>query len=592
MSGTARYYGSMELTDSGWAIKAEPHVMVRIKRLFRRAEGQYGEIVLANTDETCRDLAWLITRYPLRVKGKKRLIEGAARFDKRNSEAAALLAGKIQPRTIEAAIPPREYQAIAADLALRMNGLLITDAVGLGKTAEAIYTLTNPERRPALAVTLTDLPEQWEAEVHKFLPGIRTHVLKKGVPYSLVPRSDPMQGDLLDPEIPDVLICNYAKLAGWAEHLGGVIKTLILDECQSLRHLSTRKRDAAKHIVNSGAMAVGLSATPIYNYGDEFWSVLDVIRPGALGTRTEFLAEWCEHEFGGKAKIKDTKAFSAYLREQGLMLRRTRKDVGRELPPVIKSVHYIEADTEALEAVSGSAAELARTILRQGGTGFEKMRAGSELDWRLRQATGISKARYVADFVRLLVESGEKVILYGWHHEVYNLWGEQLRDLNPVFYTGRESARQKREAKQAFIEGDAQVFIMSLRAGAGLEGLQKASHVVVFGEIDWSHGIHEQCIGRADREDDSKAMEEQETVVAYFLLSTSGSDPVIADTLGLKRAQLTGVLDPDADLVEKLEGGASIRRLAAEYLKQIGFDPGPAGAAALAGAELADVGQG
>jgi hypothetical protein len=47
----------------------------------------------------------------------------------------------------------------------------------------------------------------------------------------------------------------------------------------------------------------------------------------------------------------------------------------------------------------------------------------------LRQATGIAKAPFVADFVRLLVESGEKVLLYGWHREVYSIWRDKLKDL-------------------------------------------------------------------------------------------------------------------------------------------------------------------
>lgn len=41
--------------------------------------------------------------------------------------------------------------------------------------------------------------------------------------------------------------------------------------------------------------------------------------------------------------------------------------------------------------------------------------------------------------------------------------------------------------------------IMSLRSGAGVDGLQKHSRVAVFGERDWSPQVHEQCIGRIRR---------------------------------------------------------------------------------------------
>ncbi|MFH4122341.1 ATP-dependent helicase, partial [Acinetobacter baumannii] len=66
--------------------------------------------------------------------------------------------------------------------------------------------------------------------------------------------------------------------------------------------------------------------------------------------------------------------------------------------------------------------ELAKVILSstqefQG----QKLRATEEFNIMMRQATGIAKAPYVAEFVRMLVESGESVMLYGWHRDVYNI---------------------------------------------------------------------------------------------------------------------------------------------------------------------------
>ncbi len=70
----------------------------------------------------------------------------------------------------------------------------------------------------------------------------------------------------------------------------------------------------------------------------------------------------------------------------------------------------------------------------------------------MRQATGIAKAPYVAEFVRMLVESGESVMLYGWHRDVYNIWLERLAEFNPVMYTGTEGPAAKERSKQAFLE--------------------------------------------------------------------------------------------------------------------------------------------
>ena len=106
---------------------------------------------------------------------------------------------------------------------------------------------------------------------------------------------------------------------------------------------------------------------------------------------------------------------------------------------------------------------------------------------------------------------------------------EQLSDLKPALYTGSETPKEKEQSKEAFVAGEATVLIISLRSGAGLDGLQSVASTVVFGELDWSPGVHEQCIGRVFRDG------QESPVMAYFLLAEEGSDPVVADVLGIKK---------------------------------------------------------
>lgn len=59
--------------------------------------------------------------------------------------------------------------------------------------------------------------------------------------------------------------------------------------------------------------------------------------------------------------------------------------------------------------------------------------------------------------------------------------------------------------------------------------------------------------------------------MAYFLLADEGSDPVVADVLGIKKGQIEGVRDPEADPIEDLASDPDrIKRLAEEYLKTHG----------------------
>jgi SNF2 family DNA or RNA helicase len=558
--------GEVRFEDGAWKIKCEPHVLLRLKRVFGRiAKHAHGTVTITDGDETARDVLWFLDRHPMSLADadRKRLEKRAARHDLRRRNIEEVLSDGYEPPAFSLAVPARRYQRLAADLLLRSGGLLLADDVGLGKTASAICTFTDARCLPALVVTLAHLPRQWELEIGKFAPSLRVHAIKRTAPY-----------DLRDKQarFPDVVVVNYHKLSGWADALAPHVKSVVFDEAQELRHDVSAKYAAARHVAETARFRIGLSATPIYNYGGEIFNVLDVLRPGALGVREEFVREWCGGneaavDRGDRARIVEPRAFGTYAREQGLMLRRTRAEVGRELPALTKVPHHVDADPEALDRVGPSAAELARIILRQGEERRgQKMQASETLDAILRQATGIAKAPYVADFVRLLVESGERVVLYGWHREVYGIWRDRLRDLDPVMYTGSESSAQKDEARRKFVERASPVMLMSLRAGAGLDGLQHGSRTIVFGELDWSPGVHEQCIGRVHRDG------QREPVVAYFLIAEHGSDPVMADVLGLKKQQIDGLRDPYADVVERLDGGgANVKKLAEEYLRQRGI---------------------
>lgn len=544
-----------------WEIKCEPYVRVRLKRMFERAhKGEHDAMFLADSPEVARELAWFTDRFPMEVTPRDYLDARAAEQRQCEAKVQSILTGRYQMPLGDLAVPARPYQRTAAELLLSTGRLLLADDLGLGKTCSAIATLTDSRTLPALVVTLTHLPAQWERELARFAPHLRSHVLRGARPYAL---DKTARGKL--EAFPDVIISNYHKLSGWADVLAPVVRSVIFDEVQELRGGDSNKYRAARHIAGAASFRMGLSGTPFYNYGGELFFVFDALAPDALGTREEFVREWCE---GGDAKprVREPAQLGSYLRDQGLMLRRTRSEVGRELPALNKVPHQIEADLATIDKVSGSAAELAKIILTKG-EGREKgaaFRASEELSNILRQATGLAKAPYVAAFVRLLIENGEKVVLYGWHRGVYALWQQLFEDLKPAFYTGAESTTQKAESVRRFVEGETPLLILSLRAGAGLDGLQKVCRTVVFGELDWSPGVHEQNCGRVYR--DGQA----EPVVAYFLIADHGSDPTVAEVLGLKKAQIEGLRDPNAEVLAESIDPNHMRSLAEAFLKQQG----------------------
>lgn len=553
----SRTYGTISLAEGGkcWRISAEPHVLIRLKRMFEGVRKyELDKVTLSNTPEHCKDLEWFVNRYPLKISAedKRAMRRGGKQWEDRFTRLNDILNPNYVPPTFALALPPRHYQSQAAAMHLSQGSLLLTDDLGLGKTCTAICAMTDPRTLPAIVVCYPHLQKQWEREIIKFAPSLYTHVIKSTEPYELPKLMD---------RSPDVLITTYHKLDGWGDVLAKYGKSITFDEAQELRRGDSKKYTAAKAICRRMRFKLGLTATPIYNYGGEMFAVLDCLAPGCLGDRQEFHREWCTG-IGDKAAIREPEAFGAYLREQGLMLRRTRKEVGRELPPVIRVTHGVESDIDAIDAVADKAGELARIIVNGGSLERgEAMQAAGEFDAMMRQATGIAKAPYVAEFVKLLATTGKPVVLCGWHHAVYQIWSEQLKDLRIWKYTGEQTPKAKDEARTAMINGDVDVLILSLRSGAGLDGLQEVCDTIVFGELDWSPGVHEQCIGRLHRDGQNG------DVKAYFLTSDSGADPIMSRVLGLKRDQVDGIRDPNGALFEKLDrSGEHLKELAREYL--------------------------
>lgn len=539
----------------------EPHVVMRMKRVFPRIPASgHGAFRLTDTEESSRELLWFMERFPLSVskKDRERLEERAKAHALREEAISRVLAGKYRKRDFSLALPPRDYQQVAAELALATGGLLVGDDLGLGKTCIGLCCIAEGPR-PALVVTMTHLTRQWAREVERFLPDARYHIIRNGAPYDLTARR-PRVG--LHGEVPDILIINYAKLTRWADHLQGITKTIVYDEVQEFRRgEESAKGRSGYHLSRGAELRLGLSATPIHNYGGEIFWVMEALRPGALGGWEEFMEEWCtDDDRQRKVSIQNPSAFGEYARSAGLMLRRTRKDVARELPAVTRIPHQVSADTSWLDKANDAATELARLIMESTEKG-QAFRAAGELELLLRRATGIAKAPYVAEFVRLMLESEKKVILGGWHHTVYDIWADRLADFDPLFYTGRESASRKDAIRRQFIEDeDSRLLVLSLRSGAGLDGLQEVCRTVIFGELDWSPAVHEQFTGRVHRDGQT------DPVCAYYLFTTAGIDVDILDVLGVKRAQLSGIRDPggyDPEIVDRK--GKHLRRLAEAY---------------------------
>ena len=545
-------FGSLSATDKGWTLSdMPPHVAMRFKRIFQRVRAEDTQpFHLTRTPHLDADLAWFLQRFPMRMSPADAASLATGRDDYLAAQAGveAILAANWKPSPITGfreGLAPYPYQAQAAEIARRLGRLLIMDDVGLGKTISAIAAIADKDRLPAAIVVQTHLARQWAIDYIQAFTTMTAHVVRSTAPYEL-------------PEA-DCYVFTYSKLAGWVDYFEQApFKSVVFDEVQELRHgTNTQKGKAARALVAGAQMKIGLSATPIYNYGSEMHAIIEAIDPGALGSREEFLIEWCVPR-GSHWIVQNPVAFGSYLEEQRLVIRRTETEVGWQMPPVNVIEHTVPFDEEVAADSRALAQDLALKVMN--GSWHEKGQAARELDALARLVTGMAKAKPVAGYVRMLAESGRKVLLAGWHRDVYDVWLDELREFRPVLYTGSESEAQKQRSKAAFCGGASQVMMISLRSGAGLDGLQHHCHTVVHGELDWSPLVHKQIVGRLRRPG------QKEQVDSIFLHCDGGSDPTMIAALGVKGAQSRGIVDPWKGAEQVHSDIGRIERLARAYL--------------------------
>ena len=527
-------YGTLSYNRKSkcWTIKGDPCVTELAKRLFPGCDGR-GRGVARFTAHAriIGDLNWLMLRYPLKIKESDQkkwdeALEKARQYAVRKQKSlvspisanppASEFSGQLMP-----------FQQLGLGFLLANRRCLLADEMGLGKTVQALSFIASTGEYPALIVCPPHLVRNWVRECERFLKpdgSLRVHVLRGLKPYAL-------------PEA-DIYIVHYLLLRGWKEELPEYhFSSIIFDEIQELRHSGTEKYSAASLLSDSSDNVIGLSGTPIYNNGGEIWNVINILDFHFLGDYESFSREWC-YGYGNQI-VQKPELLGEHLKREGMILRRLKSEVLKELPPKRRLVQEIDWDDKVYK-------ELMRPVANQllaletADSASARALIEDQISQTQRQATGVAKAPYVAAFVKSLIENGEKVLLMAHHHAVMDIYKKELKPFKPVFITGRETDAKKDAAVRAFMNEDTDLCVISLRSASGLN-LQRAT-CVVFGELDWSPAVHSQAEDRAHR------IGQTDSLLCYYLVSPRGSDSDMQDALGLKVSQfvqLMGDKTPD-----------------------------------------------
>lgn len=549
-SASGHTYGTLSYNKRSrcWVVKGDPSVTEMCKRLFPGSKGsKRGEARFTDHRRMVADLQWLMLRFPLDIRMSDlthwQEAIGKAREHAVREARAALLPPKMTPRegTFEGTLMPFQQEGLSH--LMRHERTLLADEMGLGKTVQALACLASQGTFPVLIVPPPHLCRNWQEETLRFLriegKVPRVYQITGLKPYPL-------------PEA-DVYIMHYLLLRGWKDILPGLgFKVVVFDEIQELRHAGTEKYSAASLLSSAADRVLGLSGTPIYNRGGEIWNVINILDFHFLGDWESFTREWC---YGyGREIVAKPDLLGDYLRREGLMFRRTKAQVLSELPPKRRLVQELDFNDAVYTRLMAPVLQELGKWQEGGSLSIQEKRLLEEsISLHARQATGIAKAPYVCAFVKALLDGGEKVLLFAHHHQVFDIYREELKAYHPSFVTGRESLDEKTKAVSNFMEERTALLCISLRAGSGLN-LQKAT-CVIFGELDWSPAVHSQAEDRAHR------IGQEDSLLCYYLVSPGGSDAFMQESLGLKVSQFVSLMgDTPKGQEEVMEEAGYARR--------------------------------
>jgi superfamily II DNA or RNA helicase len=382
-----------------------------------------------------------------------------------------------------------------ARLATWAPGAILADDMGLGKTVQAIALMLHRSDAPTLVVAPTSVGFNWEQELARFAPSLRIRRYAGG-------RKDRSVDGL---GAGDVVVTSYGVLVRDVERLSAVpFGTLILDEAQAIKNASSQRAKAAFAL--DAAFRVALSGTPVENRSEELWSLTAATVPGLLGGQTAFREKWAAAVDSGDTARRA--ALSRLIRP--FMLRRTKREVAPELPPRTEiavrvameprqRALYERARREAVARLESSDPRKARFQVLAELTKLRQLAADPRL---VDPGCGVEGAK-VHQLARQLADVRDA----GGRALVFSLFVSLLELVRPVleaaglrvaWLTGSTPADQRAAEVRRFQKGDADVFLISLKAGGTGLNLTAASYVF---HLDpwWNPAAEDQATDRAHR---------------------------------------------------------------------------------------------
>ncbi len=454
-----------------------------------------------------------------------------------------------QPAALAATL--RDYQLRGLRWLDRMTSLglggCLADDMGLGKTITLIALHLRRGSKPTLVVCPASLLGNWEREITKFAPGTPVRRFH-GTARSL---------DGLDSGF---VLTTYGTMRVDAETLAQQDwDLLVADEAQHVKNPGSGTAKALRTIPS--AARVALTGTPVENNLSELWAILDWTTPGLLGPLTAFRARWDGKPTGLAPLVRP------------FLLRRRKSDPGiaPELPPKTETDRpvaltreqaglYQALVDEVMAQIKASSGIARRGLIMKLLTGLKQIcnHPAQFLKEPKTELAGRSgKLELLDELVGTILAEDGSVLVFTQYVTMARLLERHLRDLGVTtqLLHGGTPVAAREEMVRRFQNGEAPVFLLSLKAaGTGLN-LTRADHVVHYDRW-WNPAVEDQATDRAYRIGQTRPVQVHRLIAEGTLEDRIAEmlreKKKLADAvLGQGEAALTELSDAElADLIE------------------------------------------
>lgn len=418
----------------------------------------------------------------------------------------------------------RPYQQEGLDwlqfLSNHQIGGILADDMGLGKTVQTLAHLCTEKQKgitkPSLIIAPTSLMDNWENEAKRFASSLKCLILHgpdRKTSFKNIPRSD-------------LVVTTYPLvLRDCKELLSHDYHALILDEAQVIKNPKSKVSKLCREF--SANHRICLTGTPMENHLGELWSLFDFLNPYLLGNERQFKSLF-------KTPIEKHNRIDLYKnltkRIAPFMLRRNKTEVAQELPPKTEMVRSIELEgdqRDLYESIRLAMQKKVKKALEKKGLASSQIIILDALlklrqtccDPSLLKLDSSKNVRHSAKMAELskmleqLIQEERKILLFSSFTSMLSIIEDHLKQQGYSYTKLTGKTKDRKSAIQKFQEGNASVFLISLKAGGVGLNLTAADTVIHY-DPWWNPAAENQATDRAYR------IGQDKPVFVYKLISS------------------------------------------------------------------------